>query len=54
MTFDPISADSLAEQLGWPAQQVAATLLELELAGRVAPAGHGGWQRLADPDPAAA
>jgi predicted Rossmann fold nucleotide-binding protein DprA/Smf involved in DNA uptake len=46
---DPASADTLGERLGWAPQRVSAALLELELAGRVATTGHGGWQRLAAP-----
>jgi hypothetical protein len=35
--------------LGWTPQRVNATLVELELGGRIAPAGHGVYQRLAAP-----
>jgi DNA processing protein len=47
--YDPISADTLGSQLGWTPQRVSAALAELELSGRVASAGHGAFQRLADP-----
>jgi len=46
---DPISADTLGERLGWAPQRVNAALVELELAGRLAGAGHGLYQRLAGP-----
>jgi predicted Rossmann fold nucleotide-binding protein DprA/Smf involved in DNA uptake len=47
ITHDPISADTLCTMLGWTPQRVNATLVELELGGRIAPAGHGVYQRLA-------
>lgn len=46
---DPISIDALGSRLGWTPQRVNAALVELELSGRVAAAGHGVFQRLADP-----
>jgi len=49
ITYHPTSVDTLAEQLGWPFQRLAAGLLTLELGGRIARAGHGMYQRLADP-----
>lgn len=45
---DAVSTDTLVERLGWPAQRVTAALVGLELAGRIAPAGHGQFQRLVD------
>jgi DNA processing protein len=49
ITHDPISADTLCTMLGWTPQRVNATLVELELGRRIAPAGHGVYQRLAAP-----
>lgn len=49
LDHEPISADDLGDRLGWNAQRVSAAVLDLELAGRLAPAGHGTFQRLADP-----
>jgi len=49
ITHDPISADTLCTMLGWTPQRVNATVVELELVGRIAPAGHGVYQRLAAP-----
>jgi DNA processing protein len=46
MGFDPTDIDALAERSGLSAQTLAATLLELELAGRVAPLPGGRFQRL--------
>ena len=46
---DPVSADTLCSVLGWTPQRVNAALVELELAGRIAPSGHGLFQRLAAP-----
>ncbi|WP_274571708.1 DNA-processing protein DprA [Neisseria leonii] len=45
MGFDSVHPDSLAERLNRPAADVYAGLLELELAGRVAAAGGGRYQR---------
>jgi DNA processing protein len=49
ITHDPISADTLCTMLDWTPQRVNAALVELELGGRIAPAGHGVYQRLAEP-----
>ncbi|MCE2980102.1 MAG: DNA-processing protein DprA [Betaproteobacteria bacterium] len=49
VTHEPVSADTLCMVLGWTPQRVNAALVELELAARIAPAGHGLFQRLADP-----
>jgi DNA processing protein len=49
ITHDPVSADTLCTVLGWTPQRVNAALVELELGGRIAPAGHGLFQRLAEP-----
>ena len=49
VTHDPISADTLCTVLGWTPQRVNGALVELELGGRIAPAGHGVYQRLAAP-----
>ncbi len=49
LTHDPTSADTLGQRLGWTPQRVDAALVELELAGRIAPSGHGLYQRLAEP-----
>jgi DNA processing protein len=49
VTHDPVSADTLCTVLGWTPQRVNAALVELELGGRIAPAGHGLYQRLAEP-----
>lgn len=46
MGFDPMDIDALAERSGLSAQALAATLLELELEGRVAPLPGGRFQRL--------
>ncbi|HEX6827395.1 MAG TPA: DNA-processing protein DprA [Burkholderiales bacterium] len=43
---DPVDVDRLCERSGLPAEQVAASLLELELAGLVAPLPGGKYQRL--------
>lgn len=49
VTHEPVSADTLCTVLGWTPQRVNAALVELELAARIAPAGHGLFQRLAEP-----
>jgi predicted Rossmann fold nucleotide-binding protein DprA/Smf involved in DNA uptake len=49
LTHDPVSTDTLGGLLGWTPQRVNAALVELELAGRLALAGHGLYQRLAEP-----
>jgi DNA processing protein len=49
LTPDPVSTDTLGGLLGWTPQRVNAALVELELAGRLALAGHGLYQRLAEP-----
>jgi len=46
MGFDPMDIDALAERSGLSAEKLAATLLELELEGRVAPLPGGRFQRL--------
>lgn len=44
--FDPLGLDALVARTGWSAAQLQATLLELELAGRVARLPGGLFQRL--------
>ncbi len=44
--FDPVDVDTLCARSGLPAERVSAALLELELAGRVAPVAGGKYQRL--------
>lgn len=46
MGFDPVDVDSLCARAGMPAEKVAAELLRLELAGRVAVLPGGFYQRL--------
>ena len=46
MGFDPVDVDSLCARAGLPAERVAAELLRLELAGRVAVLPGGFYQRL--------
>lgn len=46
MGFDPVDVDSLCARAGLPAERVAAELLRLELAGRVAVLPGGLYQRL--------
>jgi DNA processing protein len=46
MGFDPVDVDSLCMRAGLPAERVAAELLRLELAGRVAVLPGGLYQRL--------
>jgi DNA processing protein len=46
MGFDPVDVDALCARAGMPAAQVAAELLRLELAGRVAALPGGMYQRL--------
>jgi DNA processing protein len=46
MGFDPVDVDSLCARAGLPAERVAADLLRLELAGRVAVLPGGLYQRL--------
>jgi DNA processing protein len=36
MGFDPVSLDALMARSGWPAAELSAALLELELDGQVA------------------
>ncbi|WP_369293893.1 hypothetical protein [Klebsiella pneumoniae] len=36
MGFDPVSLDALMARCGWPAAELSAALLELELDGQVA------------------
>lgn len=43
---DPVDVDTLCQRSGLPAEQVAAALLELELAGAVAPVPGGKYQRM--------
>ena len=45
MGHDPVSLDALGARTGWPAQQLSAKLLELELDGRVARLPGGLYQR---------
>lgn len=47
MGFDPVDVDSLCARAGLPAERVAAELLRLELAGRIAVLPGGLYQRLA-------
>ncbi|HSD61546.1 MAG TPA: DNA-processing protein DprA [Burkholderiales bacterium] len=44
--FDPVDVDTLCARSGLPVERVSAALLELELAGRVAPLPGGKYQRL--------
>ena len=46
MGFEPCDVDTLAGRAGLPANEVSASLVELELAGNVTnlPGGH--WQRI--------
>lgn len=46
MGYDAVHPDSLAQQLAWPAQDVYARLLELELDGAVAALPGGRYQRI--------
>ncbi|MBI1943527.1 MAG: DNA-protecting protein DprA [Betaproteobacteria bacterium] len=46
MGFDPVDVDSLCARAGLPAERVAAELLRLELAGRIAALPGGRYQRL--------
>ncbi|MCF7522087.1 DNA-processing protein DprA [Neisseria sp. ZJ106] len=47
MGYDPVHPDTLADQLAWPAEEIYARLLELELEGTVAAAAGGRYQRVA-------
>jgi len=44
--YDPVDVDTLCARSGLPAERVSGALLELELAGRVAPLPGGKYQRL--------
>ena len=46
MGDDPVDVEALRARTGWPAERIAAELLQLELAGRVATLAGGLFQRL--------
>ena len=46
--YAPASVDAIALRTALPAETIAAALLSLELAGRVAPLPGGLWQRLSE------
>ena len=46
MGYDPVHPDTLAQQLQFPAADVYAELLELELDGKVASLAGGRYQRI--------
>jgi DNA processing protein len=47
MGFDPVTLEALVARTGWPASELSARLLELELDGRVARLPGQLFQRLA-------